>query len=510
MPEYQDFFLTINGMPGAYTVEARGPGGIVTEPERFTFDVTDELLYELERIKIGDPPSKERMQAIGSELFTALFPPVILRAFGDAHLSLPKGTRLRLKLALRPPELNTLPWELLFDPTYRHFLAVRLSTPIVRFIEAGVVAETLLAPSPLRVLYLQASPRDLPPLELEKSEAALRQSLGEQAHVTAVRSATPALLQDMLREKFHILHYDGHATYDMNNQQGAICLQDDAGDTHLVSGEMLAAYLEGTSIRLVVMVACESGMESPKKRFTGIAQQLMRTSSLPAAIAMQYAVRDDAAIAFIRGFYGALHDHYPVDAAVIEGRKAILQVLAGDPFSAPDWATPVLFMRAEQGHIFDQSVQEEKKMESESKDDKKAQPNRVESNTISGLSINTGAGSPVNITQASGGSQVTVNQSASVQAGPPPTTEDFKKLLAEIEKMIRQSGVDADTAEIALNDIKTVESQASKEKPNTAIIANKLKGVAEILGAAGGAAAALNQLAPAVQQAIQLAQQIFR
>jgi hypothetical protein len=41
----------------------------------------------------------------------------------------------------------------------------------------------------------------------------------------------------------------------------------------------------------------------------------------------------------------------PVEAAVTEGRKAILEAVGGDPFAAPDWATPVLFMRTRDGNI---------------------------------------------------------------------------------------------------------------------------------------------------------------
>jgi hypothetical protein len=63
---------------------------------------------------------------------------------------------------------------------------------------------------------------------------------------------------------------------------------------------------------------------------------------------MQFEITDEAAIKFASEFYLAIADGYPVDAAVGEGRKAI--------FSANndlEWATPVLYMRAEDGRIFD-------------------------------------------------------------------------------------------------------------------------------------------------------------
>ena len=164
---------------------------------------------------------------------------------------------------------------------------------------------------------------------MEKSEKALSEALGSKAEITSIRAARPDQLQQMLRQDFHILHYDGHAYFSEEQKAGAICLEDENKNTHQVSGETLASYLDGSSIRLVVLAACQSGMDSPEKRFSGIAQGLLKTSSLPAAVAMQFSVRDDAAIAFNRGFYGASGDGYPVEASVVEGRKAILQVSGG-------------------------------------------------------------------------------------------------------------------------------------------------------------------------------------
>lgn len=61
------------------------------------------------------------------------------------------------------------------------------------------------------------------------------------------------------------------------------------------------------------------------------------------------AVADNSAIAFAREFYRALSESWPVDAAVVEGRKAVmLEVGLGQP----DWSIPVLFMRSPDGMLF--------------------------------------------------------------------------------------------------------------------------------------------------------------
>ncbi len=354
MTSYEDFCVTVNGEPGSYQVEARGPGEISIAPLPFAFDQDEFALLqtELESIKNGEAPSRQQMQAVGALLFSALMPRKILRGLARSYDELPPEKHLRLKLAIRPPELNILPWELLYDPDEENFLAARLSTPIVRMVESGVPSASLLARRPLRVLYVQAAPSDLPELDLMASENALRQALGKHAEIVSLRAATPPALRQALRQPFHILHYDGHAMFDASAGAGYLCLQDENGYAHQISGELLATYLEGTPIRLVTLAACESGMDSQEKRFAGIAQQLMKSSNLPAAIAMQFSIPDRSAIAFVSGFYGALADDYPIDAAVTEGRKAILELIGGEAFTAPDWATAVLFLRAKDSDIF--------------------------------------------------------------------------------------------------------------------------------------------------------------
>ena len=499
MPTYHDFSLTVTGEPGNYAVSARAPGSINVSDEIFTYQPSPELAYELERVRNGDSPTKERMQEIGSLLFNALFTRRISNAFGHSYQAISKGESLRLLLALQPPELAALPWELLFNPDEGVFLAARLSYPVARSVDSGIPIADPVTATKLKILYIQASPVDLPPLELVKSENALRAALGDKAEVTAVRAARPDQLQRLLRQDFHILHYDGHAFFSEESQSGAICLEDDQKNTHQVSGETLAAFLDGTSIRLVVLSACQSAMDSPERRFSGIAQGLLKTSSLPAAVAMQFSVRDDVAIAFNQGFYGALVDRYPIEASVVEGRKAILQVLAGDPFAAPDWATPVLFMRDQAKSLFTepQKSVEEKKMSEK--------PERKVTNIKVG-DISASGNAQFNL---AGGNVTQINQTFN-QATQKADPADFPKVLAEITSLIVSAGLDPDIADEAKMSLQGVESQTKKDKPNLALITGKLKGLSELIGAASDASDVLQQLNPLIQKAVTLAQQLFK
>jgi len=96
------------------------------------------------------------------------------------------------------------------------------------------------------------------------------------------------------------------------------------------------------------------------------------------------------------------------------------------------------------------------------------------------------------------------------QATQEVTVEDFLRLLAQVREMLPTAGLDPDTAQIIESDLEVAESQAQQEEPRGAIVLAKLKPVAEILGAAGGAATGIARLLPLVQQALQWAQHLFQ
>ena len=81
--------------------------------------------------------------------------------------------------------------------------------------------------------------------------------------------------------------------------------------------------------------------------FAGVAQMLM-LGGLPAVVAMQFEIRDTIARDFTRAFYKPLAEGLPVDTAVAEARKEIFTNCEG-----ADWATLVLYLRHEDGRIFD-------------------------------------------------------------------------------------------------------------------------------------------------------------
>ncbi len=160
---------------------------------------------------------------------------------------------------------------------------------------------------------------------------------------------TLAALQRRLRRgEYHIFHFIGHGAFDERAQDGVLLMEDEARIARAVGGQELGMLLhDHSSLRLAILNACEGARASRTDPFAGVAQSLVQ-QGIPAVIAMQFEVADETAILFAHEFYGAVADGYPVDTALAEARKAIFA--RGDDL---EWGTPVLYMRAPDGRIFD-------------------------------------------------------------------------------------------------------------------------------------------------------------
>jgi hypothetical protein len=151
---------------------------------------------------------------------------------------------------------------------------------------------------------------------------------------------------------WQIFHFVGHGGFDRNSDEGFIALADENGLSDALYATQLAMLLaDHRSMRLVVLNTCEGARGGERDIFSSTSSILVRRG-MAAVLAMQYAITDQAAIEFARGFYETLAEGWPVDAAVAEARKAVSLALPG----SVEWATPVLHMSAPNGIIFDLST----------------------------------------------------------------------------------------------------------------------------------------------------------
>ena len=86
---------------------------------------------------------------------------------------------MRIRLRIEPPELATLPWELLYDGDEDTFLSISPEQPLVRYVPARLPARPMKVTPPLRLLIVLANPDELESLDIEQEQAIILQALAD-------------------------------------------------------------------------------------------------------------------------------------------------------------------------------------------------------------------------------------------------------------------------------------------------------------------------------------------
>lgn len=359
--DYLDFDIHIDRDENGYNLEIRSPAGQVCETFCLPFSTSEiaSMLQHLGRphqdAENTDSTDMQNPKVFGTKLYEALFAGEAhgcLRSSLDQAKAQNVGLRIRLHLT-EAPELADLPWEFLHRPSLNRFLALSTHTPIIRFLELPETMRSLEVTPPLRILTVIPNPSSYPPLDAEREWANLNTSLADlkqRGLVELERLEEPriaALQRQLRRGTYHILHFIGHGGFDEETGSGVLVMEDDEGcPARISSNDLGVALYDHGSLRLVVLNACEGARSSRTDPFAGAAQSLIQ-QGIPAVIAMQFPISDQAAITLSQGFYTALADGYPVDGALGEARKELLA--SGN---SEEWGTPVLHMRAPDGNIF--------------------------------------------------------------------------------------------------------------------------------------------------------------
>ncbi|MEP6872575.1 MAG: CHAT domain-containing protein [Anaerolineaceae bacterium] len=263
------------------------------------------------------------------------------------------GLRIRLRLS-ETPELADLPWEYLYNAPLNRFLSLSTETPVVRYLDLPERVQPLCVELPIRVLVMVASPNDYPPLDVEVEWSKLKDALKDleaDGRVILERLPTATLqgLQRRLRrESCHVFHFIGHGGFSEQHADGLLVLEGNTGRADPVSSQYLGALLhDHRPLRVAVLNACEGARGGRTDPFAGTAQSLVQ-QGIPAVIAMQFEITDEAAVIFAHELYLSIADGCAIDTALGEARKALFSQV-----SEPEWGTPVLYMRASDGRIFD-------------------------------------------------------------------------------------------------------------------------------------------------------------
>ena len=362
--DYVNFELNVEALDGnrlRVTVDDSPVGSVSVEvPNPVTPDEITNIIGLLEgSIQASRSDVAKAARAFGEKLFGGIFSGQVSAAYlasqeraGDA------GLRIKLGLDDSGP-LASLPWELLRDPR-TDYLALSRQTPLVRFPRVLTTRPLVEVNLPLRVLVMISSPTDQEKLDVEGEWAALQEATADLRRrglleLERLPDAQLVTLQRKLRDgtNYQAFHFIGHSAFDDRTQSGMLAFEDPKTSASVaVSGEALARELsEENSIRLVVMNACQGARANAADPFAGIASSLV-ARGLPAVVAMQFSISDDASKLFSQEFYQVISEGYPIEAAMSEARRAINSNLNNF-----EWATPVLYLRAPTGMLFPRRVE---------------------------------------------------------------------------------------------------------------------------------------------------------
>lgn len=360
--DYENFKIDIQPAPagGPYPFSVSSPGG----DERGTLHMpTGNPVYQGLAQQLTALQTHEQMLAeLGTILFNALFqgPVKEVLSRSQGRLKDGQGLRIVLNIAASEQEVAALPWEFLYDPDLGH-LAL-LDMPIVRYLPLPQSRVDLRAELPLKVLLTGAQtpaptnaliPGQPDPTseniqrELREIEEAL-DDLGDYVKIERAENLTPQELQRKLRGGFHVWHFVGHGAVNTTGTAGKLQFEKEGGGVSRVGAQELGIMLRGSGVRLIVLDSCESGRLAIDP-FRSIAPALIR-AQIPAVVAMQFPVQQDAARSFAVEFYRALVEGFPIDACLTEGRKAVLFSTGIDNAY---WGIPVAYTRAPDGKLFD-------------------------------------------------------------------------------------------------------------------------------------------------------------
>jgi hypothetical protein len=298
------------------------------------------------------PTSGEELRQIGLDLFSILFAGDVGRLFERSLGEVLAGEELALRLVLRidPPELAVVPWELLFTTERDLFLASSPRTTITRTLPLMLPIGSIAAPAALRALFVVPQSAGLTTAAEDAGLERLAAALGRGGTVDRPRGKiTPEALRQALRQgEVDLVHFAGHGSFGEDGP--AVYLDGKAGlPLRVPSAVFGELFRDRPSIRLVVLNACEGARRSVEG-LGGLVPRLLQCG-VPAVLAMQSRITDSEAAIFASTFYAELVQgsrRGNVEAALARARAALFQ----ERFPSPIFASPVLYMRSEDGALW--------------------------------------------------------------------------------------------------------------------------------------------------------------
>ena len=343
---------------------AKGPGAEPLASPRGTLLKGEPAPAEGEPAPTEEEPAPAAADAprpsvgrFGAQLFSALFSDEIRSLLdtvqGSIRDSIDTGVRIRLSMDLAAEGMRTLaslPWELIARKEHDPALVLSNRTVLVRSLNTIRPTTRAAFEPPLRILVVRSNPSGTGALNLSEEQRRIESSwaLLSKVHVDFVDPVFDHLTRYLAEKDPHVVHYMGHGDFD-SDAGGVLLLETEDGRPDPIGADRLRIlFQDERALRLVFLNACKTGTagsDPTLSPFAGVATAFA-TANVPAVVAMQFPISDDAAIAFSETFYQRIVSGDPVDKAVTEARKRL----------RTEWATPVLFLQSEDGRLFEETV----------------------------------------------------------------------------------------------------------------------------------------------------------
>ncbi|MEO0406731.1 MAG: tetratricopeptide repeat protein [Cyanobacteria bacterium P01_A01_bin.135] len=324
-------------------------------------------LEEYLRFPYGLAPDKAvavegQFEAWGQQLFALVF-----QSSDKAREFYQEATRdgldrCEVGIASDNPQVLNLPWELMHCPD-EQFLAPKLAGMYRSLSEQKVRAELPALPNDkLNILLVIARPyqRDVGFHTIARPILEALKPIRQYVSLKVLRPPTFAAFEQELNTHrdgfYHIVHFDGHGTFDPEARgpqyqltgetgQGQLVFETLDGKADVVNADRIAQSLMSCRVPVFVLNACKSAQEGGEK-FSSVATRFVAAGA-QGVVAMAYSVYAEAAKQFMGRFYGELVRGSGVSEAVAAGRLSVLnapqrQSPRGER-TLKDWMVPVLY-----------------------------------------------------------------------------------------------------------------------------------------------------------------------
>ena len=177
----------------------------------------------------------------------------------------------------------------------------------------------------------------------------------------------PALREELEREHYHVVHFDGHGVYNRNIGLGGLCFEhpQDVGKLkerrhETVYTQELGELLHQHRIPLVFLEACQTAMSDEASE--SVASELLQRG-VASVVAMSHSVLVETARRFVKVFYRELTEGARVGAAMLAGQRALKDdsfrghIFGAGELRLADWFVPVLFQEKADPQLFARTLQ---------------------------------------------------------------------------------------------------------------------------------------------------------